>query len=138
MKEINDTYGHPFGDKVLAHFSEVARGVLRKSDIFARYGGEEFMAVLPETNAKGAEYVVSRIRERFLANPIRHGDGMIRVTFSAGVTEYQPGMQFDDMVAIADSALYAAKAAGRDCARIAYASDEQSIITAGKRAVAVA
>lgn len=118
FKQFNDRYGHLEGDKVLMAISKVIGGAAgRPDDLSARYGGEEFAVLLPNTAAEGAEIVAELIRKRVAGLAITHeksGEGI--VTISLGVAAVIPGkgMSSQALVANADRALYAAKAAGRN------------------------
>jgi diguanylate cyclase (GGDEF)-like protein len=117
FKQINDTYGHPGGDQVLAHFGQALRRAVRHGDQAFRYGGEEFALVLPRCSAEDAVRVVTRIqrdlRERSVALA---GGPPIVARFSAGISAAEAGNSFrvEDMVGRADAALYRAKHEGRD------------------------
>ena len=111
FKAFNDAHGHPAGDALLAGAAVSWRRELRPTDILARYGGEEFAAVLPACALAGAQIVVERIRA---ATPAAQ-------TVSAGIAEWDGREDAAALVARADAALYAAKAAGRDRALLAAA-----------------
>ena len=104
FKAYNDGHGHPAGDALLAAAATAWRRELRPTDVLARYGGEEFAAVLPACSLADAHVVVERIRA---ATP--HGQ-----TVSAGIAQWNGTEDAPSLVARADAALYAAKAAGRD------------------------
>ncbi|HEX5901318.1 MAG TPA: GGDEF domain-containing protein [Solirubrobacteraceae bacterium] len=104
FKAYNDGHGHPAGDGLLAAAATAWRGELRPTDVLARYGGEEFAAVLPTCSLADAHVVVERIRA---ATP--RGQ-----TVSAGIAQWDGEEDAPSLVARADAALYAAKAAGRD------------------------
>lgn len=111
FKKINDTYGHPFGDIVLEQVCNTILDELRKTDCFARYGGEEFVALLPGLGPERAVEVVNRIREKVERTPIfnaEHGKE-ITVTISIGVSYLMPGQTVEDLLGMADKALYQAK-----------------------------
>ena len=117
FKEINDTHGHPVGDKVLMEVSRRLGAALRDFDNLGRYGGEEFLIVLKNTTLSTALTVAERVREHISAGPVSlHGD-IVEVTTSIGVSVMRPGDDADDMVRRADKALYEAKAAGRNCVK---------------------
>jgi len=112
FKEINDTYGHQVGDKVLAELGKLLRNTTRVVDIVARYGGEEFLIILPMTNLKGAKTVAERIR-RNVQQARFGGDLELPLTVSIGCAELNPlegdEMDPDLLVKQADQALYEAK-----------------------------
>jgi diguanylate cyclase (GGDEF)-like protein len=114
FKNINDTYGHLAGDKVLQSLSFLLQKRLRVTDIIARYGGEEFLIVLPETKQTRAYGILDQVREDFSRMVHEHEDFGFTCTFSAGSTTWEPGMSASDVIANADSALYRAKKEGRN------------------------
>jgi diguanylate cyclase (GGDEF)-like protein len=111
FKTINDTFGHLAGDQALQAVADVLRNELRACDSIGRYGGEEFAALLPEVGRRSAAVVAERIRARVAT--IESVVGM-RVTASIGVATATPGQSLDSLIEAADSAMYAAKAAGRN------------------------
>jgi len=117
FKEINDTHGHPVGDKVLMEVSRRMATAVRDFDSLGRYGGEEFLIVLKGTSLSTALSVAERIREHISAGPVSLHGTMVDVTISVGVAVVHPGDEADDLVSRADKALYEAKAAGRNCVR---------------------
>ncbi|WP_407676332.1 diguanylate cyclase, partial [Plantactinospora alkalitolerans] len=131
FKEVNDTYGHAAGDAVLAEFAARIRGAMREVDLAFRQGGEEFVVLLPETDARGAATVAERlgaaVRETPIAIRPRPGvlapvRALVSVTVSVGVAVYPDhAATGPQLLAAADEALYAAKAAGRDTYRLATA-----------------
>lgn len=119
FKKFNDRYGHQAGDKALETIAHTAREHLRHSDVVARYGGEEFVMVLPNTDLTGARVLAETVRERIASARIPVDGPSTRVTVSIGVAERRPGDKVvEDVVRRADNALYAAKAAGRNCTRM--------------------
>jgi len=112
FKQVNDRHGHQVGDRALRFIATTLRNTLRGSDVAVRWGGEEFLAVLPETNLKGAWISADRVRQAVCAAGL---DGVGRVTVSAGVAEMEPGEAVTAVIARADANLYEAKARGRDC-----------------------
>ena len=117
FKSVNDTYGHPAGDRVLIQVAGIMRVSARDIDRLGRYGGEEFIALLPATDAVGGAVFVERVRLAVENHEFHIGAGEpIGMTISAGVATY-PHHQIRDAEALihgADRALYAAKAGGRN------------------------
>ena len=121
FKEVNDTYGHAAGDAVLGEFARRIRIGLREVDVAFRQGGEEFVVLLPETDAYGGAIVAERLGAAVRDLPVSvDGRGEIPVTVSIGVAVFpEHGETVQEVLAAADDALYAAKAAGRDTYRLA-------------------
>jgi diguanylate cyclase (GGDEF)-like protein len=120
FKLVNDTYGHATGDRVLQTVAGTIRDLLRSTDVCARYGGEEFAVLLPHTPGENAFHVAERIRET-LGQTRYTGLGLppdASVTISLGVATC-PGdaTSLDELLELADKALYRAKDAGRDAVR---------------------
>jgi diguanylate cyclase (GGDEF)-like protein len=120
-KKFNDTYGHQVGDQLLQLAAKVISANLRRMDVAARYGGDEFVLLLPHASDGEAAGVAQRIREEFKlasAAMLKRPSG---VTMSAGVASLrtQHTSHADQLVAIADAALYKAKEDGRDCTSVA-------------------
>ena len=107
FKRLNDSLGHAAGDRVLAEFGMVLHSCLRQQDYAARYGGEEFALLLPGTDLGQAAATLARLRQCWAV--LQPG-----VTFSAGLASFGPDQPATEVLAIADQALYAAKAAGRN------------------------
>jgi diguanylate cyclase (GGDEF)-like protein len=119
FKDVNDTYGHPVGDKVLRAIADRLRGAIRREDLATRYGGEEFALVCRATPAEVAVMVADRIRGTLCSSELLPDEPQLRVTVSAGVAAL-PGHDLrspEELVSAADTALYRAKAAGRNCVR---------------------
>jgi diguanylate cyclase (GGDEF)-like protein len=116
FKQINDRYGHPFGDRVLASVGELIRNNLRQSDIAARYGGDEFVLLLLETEQEGAQLIAERLRCKTREITFSHSSGPVPVTISFGVasTRFPSPSSPQQLQDWADRALYAAKNGGRD------------------------
>jgi diguanylate cyclase (GGDEF)-like protein len=123
FKQVNDTFGHQEGDRVLVHVADALRSVLRKEDTAFRYGGEEFVVLLRATDAAHGARAADRLRAALKERPIDLGDAPESrvITFSAGVAAAEASNAFDakDLVARADAALYRAKRAGRDRTELA-------------------
>lgn len=111
FKEINDTYGHSFGDSVLVELSNILTDTLRSTDTLGRWGGEEFIIICPDTNIDGAITVAEKIRATIENNEFKE---VGEVTCSFGVTEFKAGDTNSTIVARADTALYEAKKKGRN------------------------
>jgi diguanylate cyclase (GGDEF)-like protein/PAS domain S-box-containing protein len=119
FKNFNDSYGHLAGDDCLRQIGTTLKTFVRRaSDFVARYGGEEFVVILAETDPRGAETLAERIRKAIEALAIPHAGSEVAqvVTVSLGVvTVYPPGMaSTEQIVALADKAMYRAKQAGRN------------------------
>jgi len=114
FKEINDTYGHPAGDKVLKEVSAMVQQNMRTGDILARFGGEEFIAILPETDKIKAMELADRLRVKISRKVIVHGDDKITVTASFGVSEMDRNADMGKIIQDADTMLYKAKLNGRN------------------------
>lgn len=119
FKALNDTYGHPAGDQVLAGIGALLRGSVRLSDVAARYGGEEFGLILPFTDAEGAWILADRLRQSVQEWSLILSEGIVSVTASFGLAELQGGMTVASLVEAADRALYRAKHEGRNQVRVA-------------------
>ncbi len=119
FKKVNDTHGHPVGDKVLVEVSRRMRSGLRDVDSIGRYGGEEFLLLLHGSSLDVAKQVAERIRQHVSGQPINLQGLEVRVTLSLGVSEARLGDSAETVIARADQALYAAKAAGRDRVEVA-------------------
>jgi diguanylate cyclase len=116
FKEMNDTFGHKTGDKVLVHISRLMQSILRKVDILGRYGGDEFVILLPETTHEGARRLTERIRQAIAQQPITAGGVSIPITLSIGLASNvkEPSLSLDELLQRADRALYDSKLNGRD------------------------
>jgi diguanylate cyclase (GGDEF)-like protein len=119
FKRINDTFGHPTGDEVLRTFAITMFANIRSVDRFGRYGGEEFLLVLPGMGTDNAGRALDRLRAIIAELDWSAFSPDMKVTISAGVTTLRPAETPDTFLARADSALYTAKARGRN--RIANA-----------------
>jgi diguanylate cyclase (GGDEF)-like protein len=116
FKSVNDRFGHLVGDEVLVEVAERLRSSLRREDVVGRWGGEEFLVILPSTNRFGALRVAEKIREAVAASPFEVATARISLTVSLGLGDAGAGVisQAETLVAVADRALYAAKAGGRN------------------------
>lgn len=122
FKQYNDVYGHPVGDECLVEVAmALMRATHRPTDIVARYGGEEFVIVLPDTDGAGARFVASRVSESIaaLGRPSADQPGLVTVSVGCATRVPAPGETPEQLVALADEALYAAKRLGRNRIHIA-------------------
>ncbi|MBU4304162.1 MAG: diguanylate cyclase [Candidatus Omnitrophica bacterium] len=115
FKTINDTFGHPTGDRVLKEVAEVTRSNIRTADVLCRYGGDEFAVLLPETDLPGACVTTERVR-RFIANlEAENGEKPHHVTISCGISVFSESIKdMNELMSQADNALYKAKQEGRN------------------------
>lgn len=113
FKQINDQFGHQFGDAVLIDFSKSVQRNLRPADSFGRVGGEEFMLILSQLGPAAAELVIERLLRVIGRAGCLPSQPSFRYSFSAGVTQIRPGDTFAEVYNRADAALYDAKAGGR-------------------------
>jgi len=112
--EVNDAFGHLFGDGLLRSAARSMQAALRAADSLARIGGDEFAVLLPETEIAGADNVVSKLRRALLSTTRPYGASLPPLTFSAGVSQlHKDDRTIDDLLARADDAQYLAKGAGR-------------------------
>lgn len=115
FKKINDTCGHPFGDSVLQEVARVLAGAIRKVDLAARYGGEEFALLLEDSDITGARKQVERVRRAISALEFHHEAGIIKISMSFGLASFpQDAESKNELIKMADQALYHAKARGRN------------------------
>ena len=123
FKTVNDSLGHSRGDQLLRAVAERLRRALRDNDLVARIGGDEFVLLLPGSHgATGAERVAAKVMSAFV-DPFEVGGTILFVTPSIGISLYpQDGDDAETLIRNADAAMYAAKAAGRNCYRF-YSSD---------------
>lgn len=117
FKNINDTHGHATGDEVIRSVARTMASELGPVGYVGRVGGEEF-AVLSEAPVGHLYATVATFRARIAASPVT-ANGTVNVTISAGIARHRSGQTFDELYEEADLALYAAKAAGRNCIRLA-------------------
>jgi diguanylate cyclase (GGDEF)-like protein len=115
FKDINDTYGHVMGDKVLVNIAHVLTSSVRNTDLVFRCGGDEFGVILPGTKEEGALHVAEKIRERVQASEVLKPHGIsAKTSVSIGGSEYTYGELPETLVSEADHALYVAKNLGRN------------------------
>ncbi len=121
FKRINDALGHAGGDAALRHAAQVLQAGCRGIDTLARHGGEEFALLLPGTPLAGGLDMAERLRQRLAAQGFVHAGRAHAMTASLGVAHSDGQPSLEALCRQADQALYAAKAAGRDCVRPAPA-----------------
>jgi diguanylate cyclase (GGDEF)-like protein len=115
FKRVNDRHGHSAGDEVLRGVAWRFRAAVRQDDIVGRVGGEEFAAVLVETDMPDAVHAAERVCRGVAVRPFEAGEEKIPVTVSVGVAARQAkNTDTGELLRLADAALYAAKAAGRN------------------------
>ena len=114
FKNVNDTYGHAAGDTVIRSLSRMLQQRLRRSDIIGRCGGEEFGIIMPDCTIENALLIVESMRVQFGDMTFKSDHHEIKVTFSAGLTMLNHFDNFDDLIKMADKALYEAKHQGRN------------------------
>jgi diguanylate cyclase (GGDEF)-like protein len=132
FKKINDTYGHPAGDLILRQIGRLLQRSLRITDFIARYGGEEFTVLLPRTNSAGAFRVAENLRSAFMSHEFSLPTTSIHLTVSIGVAccSNFGNQNSQQMIALADGALYRAKRSGKN--QVCFA-DETDAIAEGVR-----
>lgn len=116
FKKVNDTFGHTGGDKVLREIASLLKASVRKKDTVARYGGEEFILILPDAGLEVAAMIAERIRKLVEGTLFELGQARINITVSLGISNF-PGhhpKSKEDLVNMADQALYDAKRGGRN------------------------
>jgi diguanylate cyclase (GGDEF)-like protein len=132
FKRINDEHGHHMGDEALRCFAETVRSRLRSSDVFGRWGGEEFGLVLPATDGPGALRLSEAVRAGVEALDLRAADGSavpLRLSAGVAVAASDSSLSADGLYAMADRALYQAKAGGRNRVVSAVGAASQNPVT---------
>jgi diguanylate cyclase (GGDEF)-like protein len=120
FKSLNDRHGHAAGDDVLMNFVAIVQDCIRPTDFVFRYGGEEFCCLLPHTSAEQAHRVAERIRHKFEMASVEVAGVALKTTVSLGIASTEMfGYDLDTLIRRADSAVYAAKRAGRNCVAMA-------------------
>jgi diguanylate cyclase (GGDEF)-like protein len=115
FKRVNDVHGHLAGDEVLRIIAARVAAAVRASDVLGRYGGEEFCVVLPGTELAGARIVAEKLRELIASEPVVYKDVALDITISCGAAQAAAEHTvWDELVRIADAALYRAKGEGRN------------------------
>lgn len=115
FKDVNDTYGHLFGDHVLKQLSKVAKGALRSTDRIFRYGGEEFLLIMNEISLPEAKLAVNRLLQAVREHTFSSGDHSSKITVSVGCAIFpDDANDKNTLISLADKALYQAKGQGKD------------------------
>ena len=131
FKAINDTHGHPVGDRMLQQVADQLKGGLRSEDLAARIGGEEFAILLREMDPDAALIIAERLRIRTRLASVRTAErGEVRITSSVGVAALSKKHRYadvDELMAAADEALYDAKRGGRDRV-VVHEPDEHTVV----------
>lgn len=118
FKQINDTFGHLAGDKVLKKVASIFKSSVRSTDYIARFGGEEFVLIFEETTSKAAFLIVEKLRKSVKDCQFVYRENKVDVTVSFGLTTIIEGDNIESLFMRADNALYKAKNAGRNCSAI--------------------
>ena len=121
FKQVNDNHGHPIGEEVIKNLALFLTQRLRKTDFVGRYGGEEFAIVLPNVTLDDAENIMNEIRNNF-SHILHGGIAAINSTFSCGIALHK-GQSSNELIELADQAMYLAKRAGRNCVKVCPAKD---------------
>ena len=122
LKQVNDRYGHPTGNRLLQMLVQCIQAQLRETDIVARYGGDEFVLFLPETTSTGAEKLAARIRQRVEAAVLATRDQPVSSTVSIGLAAYpEHASDLETVMERADQAMYTSKTTGKNRVTIAAA-----------------
>ncbi len=116
FKKVNDTFGHTAGDQVLKEIASLLKNSTRKKDTVARYGGEEFILILPEAGLEETVMIAERIRKQIENTPFEVSQTQLHLTISLGISNFpnHHARSKDDLIKMADHALYEAKRGGRN------------------------
>ncbi|GHE91663.1 GGDEF domain-containing protein [Thalassotalea profundi] len=124
FKQVNDSYGHNAGDKVIVAFAQALQSQAREEDVVARFGGEEFIVLLPQTDAEGAVISAERMRTTAENIVVSTGKAILNFTVSFGVATFDNSINIEANIKHADEALYLAKKAGRNQVKM-YSENSQ-------------
>jgi len=114
FKNVNDTFGHSAGDRVLKIIAEVMQSNVREADFLARFGGEEFVVLMPETDIKSGKKVAEKLRRKIEKCDFYYRDNPVKISISGGITASLAEDNADSIFERADKALYEAKKSGRN------------------------
>jgi len=114
FKQINDNFGHHFGDVILKRLVRITEEVTKETGLIIRLGGDEFAVVLPNTPLQQGELLAQQVRQKLANTIFPHLVGKSKVTISVGLTEFETEQDLNDVIARADKALYMAKDNGRN------------------------
>jgi diguanylate cyclase (GGDEF)-like protein len=116
FKTVNDTCGHQFGDLVLREIAKIITGSVRKTDVVARYGGDEIVIILPDATKESAKMVADRILKGVREKEFHYENKTIGLTVSMGISNMsgEEPLSSEQLLRLADSALYKAKEAGKN------------------------
>lgn len=126
FKNINDSFGHQAGDRVIKVIGRSIAKRLREVDFFCRYGGEEFVALMPETSVETALVVVNEIREAIAKSAFNYKNQSLSISISVGLTEFAAGDDLASAFERADKALYRAKTQGRNRCEVLRREDDDA------------
>jgi diguanylate cyclase (GGDEF)-like protein len=125
FKQVNDVHGHAKGDEVLAAVGDAVSSAIRASDFVGRYGGEEFVALLPDTDGEGAVHVAEKLRGAISQIDVPGVSRRVSASFGLAVLPFD-AVEPEQLLRVADRALYSAKANGRDRIEVAMPRDERT------------
>ena len=131
LGSVNQAHGSAAGDIALKRFAEAATGALRDVDVFGRYGGKEFLALMPDTDLKGAVIAAERIRAAVSRESLPEVEGRRHLSCTLGVAEHRKGENTRLVIGRAESGLNYAKAAGRDCVVALGADGNPAVLDPG-------
>lgn len=113
FKEINDTYGHSFGDTVLKNIAKALQSSIRNGDMVYRIGGEEFIVIFPSTSLEESKTVIEKIRKKIDIS--LNTENKVKITLSIGLTEISGHDSKDSIFKKIDEFLYVSKESGKNC-----------------------
>lgn len=122
FKLVNDNYGHDTGDTVIVSIAQLMKNSLREQDIIGRWGGEEFMIILPDTNINDGKIVLEKLRNNIEKNSTIAKGTSINITITLGVAASNYAETIDEIIKLADNALYEGKRSTKNCIVLAQAA----------------